>query len=67
LAGSFAEYVSVPWEKVVTLPDEVTYSAAAGSILQGLTALTFVTEAYEVKKVRQRQDSCLLNANLYYH
>ncbi|EIN04576.1 NAD(P)-binding protein [Punctularia strigosozonata HHB-11173 SS5] len=48
--STFAEYVSVPWEKAVVLPDSVTYRIGAASILQGLTALSFVTEAYEVKK-----------------
>lgn len=35
---------------VVKLPEAVEYSTAAASLIQGLTALTFVHEAHEVKK-----------------
>jgi NADPH:quinone reductase-like Zn-dependent oxidoreductase len=48
--GAFAEYVSAPWAKVVPLPAAVPLRTAAAALLQGLTALTFITEAYDVKK-----------------
>ncbi|KAB5590502.1 NADPH-dependent quinone oxidoreductase [Ceratobasidium theobromae] len=49
-SNSFAEYVAVPWKDAQVLPDGLDTRAAAASISQGLTALTFVREAYEVKK-----------------
>ncbi|KAI9063529.1 NAD-P-binding protein [Trametes sanguinea] len=48
--GSFAEYVSVPWAKTYPLPDGVSTRTAAAGLTQGATALTFVTEAYNVQK-----------------
>jgi len=48
--GTFAEYVTVPWNQVQVIPDGLTTRQAAASLLQGLTALTFVEEAYKVKK-----------------
>lgn len=48
---SYAQYTSIDQGgKVVKLPSGVTEKTAAASILQGLTALTFVKESYEVKK-----------------
>ncbi|KAG8942231.1 hypothetical protein FRC04_003824 [Tulasnella sp. 424] len=48
--GFFAEEIAVPWQKVVKLPDSVSTKIAAASALQGLTALTFATESYNIKK-----------------
>ncbi|KZT08736.1 NAD-P-binding protein [Laetiporus sulphureus 93-53] len=48
--GSHAEYVSAPYTKVYAVPESVSLLIAAASILQGLTALTFMTESYYVKK-----------------
>ncbi|CAE6450069.1 unnamed protein product [Rhizoctonia solani] len=48
--GSFAEYVSVPWKDVQLVPEGLGIPQAAASLAQGLTALTFVKEAYPVKK-----------------
>ncbi|KAG8903835.1 hypothetical protein FRC01_008968, partial [Tulasnella sp. 417] len=48
--GFFAEEIAVPWPKVVKLPDGVTTKTAAASALQGLTALTFATESYNIQK-----------------
>ncbi|EMD32574.1 hypothetical protein CERSUDRAFT_87891 [Gelatoporia subvermispora B] len=45
-----AEYASVPWSKVYPVPDSVSLLTAGAALLQGLTALTFVTEAYNVKQ-----------------
>ncbi|CAE6407134.1 unnamed protein product [Rhizoctonia solani] len=49
-SGGFAEYVAVPWKDVQVLPEGVDTRQGAVSLLQGLTALTFVKEAYPVKK-----------------
>lgn len=45
-----SEYISVPWKQVVPLPQSISLLTAAASLLQGLTALTFVTEAHNVQK-----------------
>ncbi|EUC53519.1 NADPH-dependent quinone oxidoreductase [Rhizoctonia solani AG-3 Rhs1AP] len=49
-SGGFAEYVAVPWTHVQTLPEGADTRQGAVSLLQGLTALTFVKEAYPIKK-----------------
>ncbi|KAJ1302478.1 hypothetical protein OPQ81_002796 [Rhizoctonia solani] len=49
-SGGFAEYVAVPWKNVHVLPEGTNTRQGAVSLLQGLTALTFVKEAYPVKK-----------------
>ncbi|KAI0635278.1 NAD-P-binding protein [Trametes polyzona] len=48
--GAFAEYVSVPWAKAYVLPEGLSTRTAAAGLTQGATALTFVTEAYNVQK-----------------
>lgn len=49
-SSSFAEYVAVPWKDVHVIPEGVTTRQAAATVSQGLTALTFVKEAYPIKK-----------------
>ncbi|POY72962.1 hypothetical protein BMF94_3948 [Rhodotorula taiwanensis] len=48
--GSFAEYALTSAGKTVKLVDGISTRDAATSLVQGLTALTFVKEAHEVKK-----------------
>ncbi|KZT70507.1 NAD(P)-binding protein [Daedalea quercina L-15889] len=48
--GTFTEYTSIPWAKVFPVPDSVPLRTAAGILTQGLTALTFINEAYNVQK-----------------
>jgi NADPH2:quinone reductase len=48
--GSHVEYVAVPWADVVPVPDSVSLATAAAIHAGGLTALTFLTEAYAVKR-----------------
>ncbi|KAG8991209.1 hypothetical protein FRB90_001436 [Tulasnella sp. 427] len=48
--GFFAEEIAVSWPKVVKLPDGVSTKLAAATALQGLTALTFATESYNIQK-----------------
>ncbi|KAF8131619.1 hypothetical protein EV363DRAFT_172313 [Boletus edulis] len=45
-----AEYVSVPWKSVSPVPDAVSTRDAAAVFLQGLTAASFMEEAYNVQK-----------------
>ncbi|KAI0354627.1 NAD-P-binding protein [Trametes cingulata] len=47
--GVHAEFASVPWAKVFPLPENVSLLTAAAATLQGLTAVTFLEEAYKVK------------------
>jgi len=48
--GTFTEYTTVPWAKVYPVPESVSLRTAAGLFVQGLTALTFITEAYNVQR-----------------
>ncbi|GAA5905664.1 quinone oxidoreductase family protein [Sporobolomyces salmoneus] len=48
--GSFAQYTLATTKQTIKLPSGVSTKDAATLILQGLTALTFVREAHEVKK-----------------
>ncbi|KAI9724001.1 MAG: hypothetical protein M1812_000719 [Candelaria pacifica] len=48
--NSYAEYTATPAEKAIKIPDSIPTQQAAAALLQGLTALTLVREAYEVKK-----------------
>ncbi|KAF8582155.1 NAD-P-binding protein [Ramaria rubella] len=45
--GTDAEYIATPWTNTYTLPSTISTRVAAASLVQGLTALTFMTEAYE--------------------
>src|SRR5919197_4540733 len=36
--GSYAEYASVPADRLVQIPEEVSYKQAAAAMLQGMTA-----------------------------
>lgn len=47
--GSFAEYALAAADKVAKLPEGFSTKDAATVLTQGLTALTFVKEAHEVK------------------
>ncbi|KAJ1302456.1 hypothetical protein OPQ81_002774 [Rhizoctonia solani] len=49
-SACFAEYVAIPWKDVQLIPEGLSTRVAAASLAQGLTALTFVKEAYPVKK-----------------
>jgi NADPH2:quinone reductase len=48
--GAHAEYISVPWTTTYPVPESITTLTASASILQCITAVSFMTEAYEVKK-----------------
>jgi len=47
---SFSEYMTLPWNKAYPIPDFVSDSHAVAAMIQGTTALTFMTEAYNVQK-----------------
>ncbi|KAF8640806.1 hypothetical protein AX17_000455 [Amanita inopinata Kibby_2008] len=48
--GTHATYTSVPWKNVYPVPSSVSTLSAAAGALQGLTAVTFCDEAYNVQK-----------------
>ncbi|KAJ1501740.1 NADPH:quinone reductase [Coelomomyces lativittatus] len=48
--SGYAEYTKVPISHVVPLPSGMTLEQGAASMIQGLTALTLITQAYSVKK-----------------
>ena len=47
--GSFAEYIAIPADTVVAVPDFVDDETAAAVMMQGLTANHFTTETYAIK------------------
>jgi len=48
--NTHAEYVSIPWKDAHPIPDSVSTRSAVAVLLQGLTAITFMEEAYDVKQ-----------------
>lgn len=48
--GSHAEYVSAPWKTVYVIPESVSTLTAVSALVQGLTAISFMEEAYNVQK-----------------
>ncbi len=44
------EYVAVPWKHVYPLPPAISPLVGVAALTQGLTAITFMHEAYEVQK-----------------
>lgn len=48
--GGYAEYTLAPVGQTAHVPDGIPQGTAAAALLQGLTALTLITEAYHVKK-----------------
>ncbi|KAJ7109860.1 NAD-P-binding protein [Mycena epipterygia] len=50
VVGIHSDYASVPWKVVHVLPSSVSTRIGAAALSQGLTVLTFIEEAYTVKK-----------------
>ncbi|KAG2155734.1 hypothetical protein DEU56DRAFT_868123 [Suillus clintonianus] len=48
--GSYAEYVSAPWNTAYVIPESVSTLTAVSGLEQGLTAISFMEEAYDVQK-----------------
>jgi NADPH:quinone reductase len=47
---SYAQYTVAPSDFTIQVPENVSTEVAAGSMIGGITVLTLVREAYEVKK-----------------
>ena len=58
VAGAYAEYASVPEDKLVALPDGVSFAEGAAAMLQGCTAHYLSQSTYKIKS----GDSCLIHA-----
>lgn len=58
VAGAYAEYAVAPEDKLVTLPDSVSFNEGAASMLQGCTAHYLCQSTYKVKA----GDRCLVHA-----
>ena len=58
VTGAYAEYASVPEEKLVSLADGVSFNEGAAAMLQGCTAHYLCKSTYHVKQ----GDSCLIHA-----
>ena len=48
--GGLQEYVTVPWDAVYPIPKDVSNRVAAAALLQGITALSLMTESHNVQK-----------------
>lgn len=48
--GSYAEYAAVPAERLVTIPDGITFEQAAAAMLQGMTAHYLCRSCYPIKQ-----------------
>jgi len=58
VAGAYAEYAAVPTEKLIKLPDGVSFNEGAAAMLQGCTAHYLCQSTYQVKF----GDRCLVHA-----
>ena len=58
VAGAYAEYAAVPEDKLVSLPDGVSFDQGAAAMLQGCTAHYLCQSTYPVKS----GDRCLVHA-----
>jgi NADPH:quinone reductase-like Zn-dependent oxidoreductase len=48
--GTFAEYIAVPWVAAFPVPSTLSHLTAAAGLLQGITAVSFMEEAYNVQE-----------------
>ena len=48
VAGSYAEQIAAPREKLVPVPDSVATEVAAAALLQGMTAYYLATDSYAI-------------------
>ncbi|MEC8587525.1 MAG: quinone oxidoreductase [Pseudomonadota bacterium] len=58
VAGAYAEFAAVPADKLVTIPDGVSFDQGAAAMLQGCTAHYLCMSTYPVKA----GDRCLIHA-----
>jgi NADPH:quinone reductase len=58
MGGNYAEYTLVPEEKLVPIPENVSFELAAASLLQGITAHALSHSVYSI----QQDDTVLVQA-----
>ena len=58
VAGSYAQMNAVPADRLVTLPEGLSFKDGAGAMLQGMTAHYLITSTYPLKP----GDVCLVHA-----
>jgi len=56
--GAYAEYAAVPADRLVVIPEGITFEQAASLMLQGMTAHYLVKSTYPLKS----GDTCLIHA-----
>ena len=49
MGGNYAEYTAVPQDRLVPVPDALSFDQAAASLLQGLTAYVLTHQVYTVQ------------------
>lgn len=47
--GSYAEYVTIPADRTVPVPDEIDFNTATAAMLQGMTAHYYATSTYPIQ------------------
>jgi len=50
ILGSYAEYAAVPADRLVRIPETITFEQAAAAMLQGMTAHYLVNSTYPLRK-----------------
>lgn len=58
VAGAYAEFAAVPADKLVPIPEGVSFDQGAAAMLQGCTAHYLCASTYQVKA----EDRCLIHA-----
>ncbi|TFL03474.1 hypothetical protein BDV98DRAFT_591337 [Pterulicium gracile] len=48
--GAHADHISIPWKTVYPVPEAIDTRIAAAALLQALTVVSFIDEAYSVQK-----------------
>jgi NADPH2:quinone reductase len=56
--GTYAEFVSLPWERIVPVPDGIEAETAAAVLLQGMTAHYLATSTFPLRPGHR----CLIHA-----
>lgn len=58
ILGAYAQKATVPAERLVKIPDDLSFQEAAAAMVQGITAQYLSTSTYPIKK----GDTCLIHA-----
>ncbi len=50
MGGNYAEYTSVPEDKLIPIPKDISFDMAAATLLQGMTAHCLANSVYPIRK-----------------